>query len=164
MNKSIVPASKQLVKLIKRNPNTVFVPSANAGVRFLHIQNKTPGFFDQVSGIYSTPGFKLSMKPLEFRGGQPLWYTNFLGGIIIAIPVAAGIFFSLFSLFWYTFFDSQTTLSRSNPHPFLMVKNGADSQASVNPLFRFCYPFGPQASDFKTLFQNELNRAKNKQI
>lgn len=133
----------------------------NNSFRSLHIKSKEPGFFDQVSGIYATTGHKLDMKPFEFRGGEPLWYSNFLGGLIVSIPVAMGFLACFFSLFWYTFFDSQTTLARSNPHPFLQIKNGKDSQGTINPLFRFAFPMGPQASDYKMVFYNELNRAKN---
>ncbi|EFC50119.1 differentiation-specific protein 35-2 [Naegleria gruberi] len=161
-NKTIVPAMRQLATLIKKHPNAKIMIAPTT--RNLHKQHKTPGFFDQVSGIYATTGHKLDMKPFEFREGEPLWYSNFLGGIIISVPVAMGFFACFFSLFWYTFFDSQTTLGRSNPHPFLSIKNGSDSQATINPLFRFCYPYGPQASDFKMLFWNELNKAKKHEL
>lgn len=67
-------------------------------------------------------------------------------------------------LIWYTLFDTQVTRSRSNPHPFLETKNGAQAQASLIPFLRGAIKFGILNADYKMLYWNELNRAKKHQL
>ncbi|KAL9648098.1 hypothetical protein ABK040_007464 [Willaertia magna] len=161
MNKSITaiaPVAKKFANVLKTNKNVVFLYVNQS--RSLHTQHKQPGFFDTISGCYTAEGYKLDFKPFEFRDGQPFWFANFLGGVIVAIPVGMAFFACFFSLFWYTVYDSQTNVFNSNPHPFLAIKNGSDMLKTINPLFRFANPYGPLAMDFKMLFYRELNAAK----
>jgi len=87
-----------------------------------------------------------------------------MGVVIITIPATMAFLLSLVFLIWYTLADSQVTRSRSNPHPFLQIKNGQDMMKTMNPFLKGSIPFGILNYDYKMLFYNELNKAKTSSL
>ncbi|KAF0978915.1 hypothetical protein FDP41_001985 [Naegleria fowleri] len=139
--------------------------SPSAQQRFLQTIRKrnNPGFMDTVSGMYESPEYKLDCKPFEFREGEPFFLLNYLGVVIVAATIAFAFMLCFSSLLRYTLVDVAVVLKRSNPHPFLNIKNGADLQATLNPIYLPCQPF-THSTDLKQMFYNELNRAKNQTL
>ncbi|EFC49878.1 predicted protein, partial [Naegleria gruberi] len=124
-----------------------------------------PGFFDVVSGIYeNNNSYKLDLKPFEFREGEPFFLYNYLGVVIITVPATLALLLSFAFLIWYTLEDSQVTRTRSNPHPFLEIKNGLDMTKTYVPFLTGSIKYGILNADYKMLFWNELNRAKNRDL
>ncbi|EFC36243.1 predicted protein [Naegleria gruberi] len=141
---------------------TMKFSSPQQQTRFIQTLRKrnNPGFLDTVSGMYESAEYKLDCKPFEFREGEPFFLFNYLGVVIVACTIAFAFFMCFSSLARYTLIDTQVTLSRRNPHPFLNIKTGTDMMATINPIYRFCQPFS-HTIDLKQMFYNELNRARN---
>ncbi|KAL9643586.1 hypothetical protein ABK040_010199 [Willaertia magna] len=127
-------------------------------------KKSNPGFFDTITGHYDLDGYKLDCKPFEFREGDALYLFKYMGVIIVSVPAGMALLFAFFALFWYTIADSQVTILRSNPNPFLELKNGEDVHKTKIPLSR-TVPYGySQSLDRKFLFYRELEAAKNHKL
>ena len=103
----------------------------------------------------------MDLKPFEFKEEEPFFLYNYMGVVIITIPATMALLLSFVFLIWYTLEDSQVQRSRSNPHPFLQIKNGEDMTKTFIPFLRGTIPYGILNADYKMLFWNELNRAKS---
>ncbi|KAG2375068.1 hypothetical protein C9374_010072 [Naegleria lovaniensis] len=166
LKKSSATTSTAMAQQQKSNILVLRFTSAQHQQRFLQslAKRNNPGFFDVASGMYESDKYKLDNKPFEFRNGEPFFLFYYLGSVIISIPATMACVLSAIFFLWYSFFDTQVTRSRSNPHPFLETKNGAQAQASLIPLLRGTMKFGILNADYKQLYWNELNRAKKHEL
>ncbi len=63
--------------------------------------------------------------------------------MLLLVPAAFTILLSVSMLTWYTLYDSQVVLSRSNPHACLEIKNGLDLDKVRNPILVHTGVIGP---------------------
>ena len=117
-----------------------------------------PGYLDNLVGVYEDPNYQLDVKVEEWREGQWFYFFSDFGVWILLVPTCLAIAACFASLMWYTFFDPQVQIMRSNPNPEMGIRSGRDLDKVRSPLLAWQYEFGMH-HDRKMHFYYEIQDA-----